>query len=170
MVGTHSYWSPIVPTATGKGTGPGNAVDEVAVGDRYDHPQEPICEADPTYRVSRSPPGDQGSYDGKGQEEHESHRFADDADDGRVVRESCGPGEEVQHDDGDEHGHTKPANDHASKEVARVPIPPLIRSRPFVPSVTTPLYSTAVSRALRQTLRRSRFEPAWVERFEDHLT
>src|SRR5215218_6842051 len=32
----------------------------------------------------------------------------------------------------------RPANDHASKEVARELIPPLIRSRSFVPSVTTP--------------------------------
>src|SRR5215210_3402376 len=47
----------------------------------------------------------------------------------------------------------RPANDHASKEAARVPIPPLLRSRPFVPSVTTPLYSTTVSQTLRQPLR-----------------
>src|SRR5215211_2965730 len=49
----------------------------------------------------------------------------------------------------------RPANDHASKEAARVLIPPLIRSWPFVPSVTTPLYSTTLSQALRQTLRGS---------------
>src|SRR5215210_1477609 len=38
---------------------------------------------------------------------------------------------------------------HASQEAARVLIPPTLRSRPFVPSVTTLLYSTTVSRALQ---------------------
>src|SRR5215212_599230 len=43
--------------------------------------------------------------------------------------------------------------DHASQEAARVLIPPPLRSWPFAPSVTTPLYNTTISKALRQTLR-----------------
>jgi hypothetical protein len=43
----------------------------------------------------------------------------------------------------------RPASDHASRVAARGLIPPTSRSRSLASSVTTPLYSTAVSRALR---------------------
>src|SRR5215204_4555774 len=46
-----------------------------------------------------------------------------------------------------------PQSDHASQEAVRVLIPPTPRSRSFVSSVTTPLYSTTVCQALRQPLR-----------------
>ena len=36
-------------------------------------------------------------------------------------------------------------SDHANQEAVRVLIPPTPRSRSFVPSVTTPLYSSTVS-------------------------
>src|SRR5215207_2042324 len=49
--------------------------------------------------------------------------------------------------------------DHASQMVARLLIGPTPRPCAFVPSVTTPLYSTTVSKALRQTLRSSFPEP-----------
>jgi hypothetical protein len=42
---------------------------------------------------------------------------------------------------------------HASQEAAQVLIPPTLRLCCLAPSVTTPLYSTTVSQALRQTLR-----------------
>src|SRR5829696_3531151 len=46
------------------------------------------------------------------------------------------------------HRRTESAHsDHASQEAARVLIPPTPRSRSFVPSVTTPLYSSTVSQA-----------------------
>jgi len=45
---------------------------------------------------------------------------------------------------------------------ARVLIPPSPRRCSFVPSVTTPLYSTTVSQALRQTLRRSFPTSSWT--------
>src|ERR671921_1504742 len=45
------------------------------------------------------------------------------------------------------------ASDHASQEAARVLIPPTSDLRSLVSSNTTPLYSTIVSQALRQTLR-----------------
>src|SRR5215204_1263340 len=44
-------------------------------------------------------------------------------------------------------------SDQASQEAARGVIPPIPRPCPFAPSVTTPLYSTIVSQALRQPLR-----------------
>src|SRR5215212_11440149 len=44
-------------------------------------------------------------------------------------------------------------SDQASHAVARWLIPPSPRPCSFVPSVTPPLYSTTVSKALRQTLR-----------------
>src|SRR5215213_11576053 len=47
----------------------------------------------------------------------------------------------------------KAHSDQASQVVARRLIPPTPRSRSFVPVVTTPLYSTTVSRTLRLTLR-----------------
>src|SRR5215211_2895824 len=47
----------------------------------------------------------------------------------------------------------KAASDHASQEVAGMLIPLIPRACSLAPSVTTPLYSTTVSRALRQTLR-----------------
>src|SRR5215204_4342031 len=46
-----------------------------------------------------------------------------------------------------------PQSDHASQEALRVLIPPTPRSCSFVPSVTTPLYSSTVSQSLRQPLR-----------------
>src|SRR5829696_8309014 len=46
-----------------------------------------------------------------------------------------------------------PTSDHASHEAVRVLIPPTPRSRSFVPCVTTPLYNSTVSKALRQPLR-----------------
>ncbi len=48
-------------------------------------------------------------------------------------------------------------SDQASREAARLLIPPSPRSRPlsFFPSVTTPLYSSTVSQTLRQSLRRT---------------
>src|SRR5919112_3988404 len=45
--------------------------------------------------------------------------------------------------------------DQANNSAVRRLIPPTPRSRWLAPSVTTPLYSTTVSKALRQTLRKS---------------
>ena len=45
--------------------------------------------------------------------------------------------------------------DQANNAAVRRLIPPTPRSRWLAPSVTTPLYSTTVSKALRQTLRKS---------------
>src|ERR687893_641380 len=45
------------------------------------------------------------------------------------------------------------ASDHASQAAARVFVPPTPRARSLVPAVTTPLYSTTVSQALRRPLR-----------------
>src|SRR5215213_1866391 len=44
-------------------------------------------------------------------------------------------------------------NAQASRAAVRVLIPPTPRSWSLAPSVTTPLYNTTVSQALRQTLR-----------------
>src|SRR4051812_32084868 len=44
-------------------------------------------------------------------------------------------------------------NDHATHAAARRLIPPTLRLCCLAPCVTTPLYSTTVSQALRQTLR-----------------
>src|SRR5215203_5571347 len=44
-------------------------------------------------------------------------------------------------------------SDQANHAAVRWLIPPPPRSRSFVPSVTTPLYSSTVSQSLRQTLR-----------------
>jgi hypothetical protein len=45
----------------------------------------------------------------------------------------------------------RPASDQASQAAARVLIPPLLPSWRFDPSVTTPLYSATVSKALRSS-------------------
>src|SRR5215217_3350637 len=47
----------------------------------------------------------------------------------------------------------RPASDHASQEAVRLPSPPTPRLSCRALSVTTPLYSTTVSRALRLPLR-----------------
>src|SRR5215207_156882 len=52
---------------------------------------------------------------------------------------------------------TSPYSDQASQEAARRLIPPLLRSCSLAPSLTTPLYSTTVSQALRQPLRARSF-------------
>src|SRR5215217_1949269 len=61
------------------------------------------------------------------------------------------------------------ASDHASQEVVRVLIPPIPRPCSLTPSVTTLLYSTTVSRALRQTLRRSFSEQSRTESSKTNL-
>src|SRR5687768_5696775 len=83
----------------------GGAVDAVAVGNREDHPQQAVREADPTNGVLRSPGGDQGTHDGEGQEEHPAHRITRGAEDGRVARGQRGSGEDVEHAGGDRHGY-----------------------------------------------------------------
>jgi hypothetical protein len=83
----------------------GNAVDAVAVGDGEEHKQEAACEADPTYRVPRTPGGDQGTDDGEGQVRHKREHFAYSAYGDPVTGGLRGTGENVHHVAGDEHGH-----------------------------------------------------------------
>src|SRR5215208_4590912 len=54
-------------------------------------------------------------------------------------------------------------SDQGSQTVGRLILPTTPSSRSLVRSVTTPLYSTTVSQALRQTLRRSFFEQSRTE-------
>jgi hypothetical protein len=61
-------------------------------------------------------------------------------------------------------------SDHAIHVAARVPIPPIPRFCSLAPSVTTPLYSTAVSQTLRQPLRGSFSEPTGAEAPKDLCT
>src|SRR5215213_8266359 len=58
---------------------------------------------------------------------------------------------------------------HASQEARRWLAPPTPRPCSIAPSVTTPLYSTIVSQALRQTLRASCSERRSAELTKIHL-
>jgi hypothetical protein len=71
-------------------------------------------------------------------------------------RSSCSPfgGLSVQHDDPTNIATESAASDHADHAAARTFMPPAARSCSFVLSVTTSIYRTTVSRALRRSLRK----------------
>jgi hypothetical protein len=62
------------------------AAGGLPVAEREQHPQEAVCQADPTYGVLGTPGGDKGAYDRESQEGQEGHRLANGADSDPVPR------------------------------------------------------------------------------------